>query len=287
MPIIPPSLLKLQQQFGAAISTPLELLDDEANFRVRTEKYDLSLIKLLVPRHDLGLSGVDRLATYNQQYWFRLLSTMQEEYPLLARLTGPRVFAQLVMDYLQQFPSNSASLRDLSRLLVTFMSMDGQYNRDNWVQAAELEYLFIHAFDAGRLPVLDLSALSIEQQQQHLGKPLQFQPDVRLFVESWNLVELRLIAKAENDPEGVLLIPAHGVHHWAIHRHDQRVKAEPLGPLQHQLLHQLQQGSPLELAVEHVAQQTDDHGRAFMEERITSWFDHWRRLGWFAQPQTL
>lgn len=284
MPTIPPSLLKLQQQFGDAISTPLELLDEDANFRMRTDRYDLSLIKLLVPRDDLGLSGVDRLATYNQQYWFRLLSTMQEEYPLLARLTGSRAFAQLVMDYLQQFPSNSASLRDLSRLLVTYMSMDGQYNRDAWVQAAELEYLYIHAFDTARLPTLDLSQLSESQQTEQLNRPLQFQPDIRLFLEDQNLVELRMIARSENDPQGDILIPAHGRHQWAIHRHKGRVCAEPLGPLQYQLLDQLQQGNPLDTAVEMVAIQTDSHGRAFMEERISSWFDHWRSLGWFAQP---
>ncbi|HAI14426.1 MAG TPA: hypothetical protein DCM28_22165 [Phycisphaerales bacterium] len=284
MPTIPPSLLKLQQQFGEAISTPLELLDEDANFRMRTEHYDLSLVKLLVPREDLGLSGMDRLATYNQQYWFRLLSTMQEEYPLLARLTGPGVFAQLVMDYLQQFPSNSASLRDLSRLLVTYMSMDSHYNRASWVQAAELEYLYIHAFDAGRLPVLDLSHLSPEQQVDQLALPIRFQPDLRLFSESWNLVELRMLARSENDPEGPILIPAHAQHHWAIYRKEHYVTAEAIGVFQYQLLDALMQGKPLEDAVNHVVEQTDDHGRAFMQERLTSWFDHWRRLGWFAQP---
>lgn len=286
MPTIPPSLLKLQQQFGNAISTPLELLDEQANFRMRQERYDLELIKLLVPRDDLGLSGADRLATYNQQYWFRLLTTMQEEYPLLARLTGQRVFAQLVMDYLQQFPSHSATLRDLSRLLVTYMSMEGAYNRSAWVQAAELEYLYIHAFDAPSLPVLDISHLTPSQQEEQLGRPLMFQPDIRFFAEDWNLVELRQIAMREADPEGDILIPAHGRHHWAIHRQKHRVCAEALGPLQYQLLIHLQQGLSLADTVNKVAQEMNEQAGDFMEERIAMWFNHWRLLGWFAQPDT-
>ena len=70
MPTIPPSLLKLQQQFGHAISQPLILLDEQANFRMQSEKYEMSLVMQLVGRDDLGLTGSDRLETYNQQYWF-------------------------------------------------------------------------------------------------------------------------------------------------------------------------------------------------------------------------
>lgn len=284
MPTIPPTLRKLQEQFGQAISTPLELLDEQAHYRVHTERYDGELVSHLLPRTDMGLSGADRLATYNQQYWFRLLSTMQEEYPLLARLAGPRVFAQLVMDYLQQFPSHSPSLRDLSQLLVTFMSMSTDYNRPQWVQAAELGYLYIHAFDATANPVLDLSHLSLEEQEGHLFMPLMFQPHWRLFTEDWNLVELRMIAKSENDPEGDILIPAHGRHHWAIYRQlNGHVAAEPLGPIQFQLLNLLQQGHGLEAAVETIAQNSNHSTQLFMEERLAMWFNHWRMLGWFSQ----
>ena len=34
---------------------------------------------------DRGQTGAARLSSYNRQYWFRLLSVMQEEYPLLRR----------------------------------------------------------------------------------------------------------------------------------------------------------------------------------------------------------
>ena len=282
MPIIPPSLLKLQQLFGDAISMPLELIDDDANFRMREEEYDSEILKLLLPREDLGLTAADRLATYNQQYWFRLLSTMQEEYPLLARLMGVRVFAELVMDYLQQFPSSSVSLRDLSRLLVTYMSMSSTYNRTQWVQAAELECLYIHAFDAAQLPVLDLSLLTEAQQEAQLTDSLVFQPHFRLFVEDSNLVELRMIASHEKDPEAALLIPAHVKHHWAIYRQNNHVQAEALGPLQYQLLDHLQQGLSLEHAVEQIASNVDTHTQQFLEERLAMWFNHWRTLGWFA-----
>lgn len=284
MPQIPPSLLELQQKFGNAISTPLELLDDDANFCMRQDLYDLSLIQMLVPREDLGLSGADRLATYNQQYWFRLLSTMQEEYPLLARLTGPRLFAQLVMDYLQQFPSSTATLRDLSRWLVTFLSMHTSYNRPQWLQAAELEYLYIHAFDAAQLPVLNLNQLTSAQQQEQITKPLIFQPHFQLFAEQLNLVELRMSAKQENDPQAALLIPLAGNHHWAVFRIDNQVHAEPLGPLQYQLLANLKRGLCVDDAVGTVMENCNEHAQQFVEERLAMWFAHWRAMGWFVQP---
>ncbi len=241
-PSPPASLTRMQDGFGRSIATPFEFLDEDNTWRLRTEEFPEHVVALMRRRGEL--SGSTRLGVYNQQYWFRLFTTMQEEYPLLRHLLGVLDFNRLVSAYLDRHPSRSPSLRWLSVHLREFLGGEHRWNRPVLRECAALEYAYIHAFDAAAEPPLDPRALSEAGREELAMRPLGLQPHLTLYDEHWNLVELRAQAKDDKDDE-LQLTPEERRGFWAIHRADGRIPAERLGPLQYQLLGALVGGASL------------------------------------------
>src|SRR5215469_18246181 len=59
------------------------------------------------------LTSFERLEIYNRQYWFRLYSSFEEDFPGLEAIIGRAKFENLMRDYLSDCPSRSFSLRNL------------------------------------------------------------------------------------------------------------------------------------------------------------------------------
>jgi len=275
---IPPALADLQRAFGQAIATPFRF-DAEGTWRTRRETYPADLVAQMVPCPERDLDGSQRLSTYNEQYWFRLNTTLRQEYPLLERLVGKEGFNRLVSDYLEAFPSRSPTLRDLSNDLAAFLGGRHEWNTTLLREAARLDYLYIQAFDAAACPIFDPATLSAAQQDALSRDRLRFQPHWFLFAEHWPLVRLRecLVAGQEPGP----LPPPERRGFWAIHRAGS-VAAVRLGPLQYRLLEDLHGGASIEQAVAALAEASDQEDRAFLARNISDWFAHWLALGWFA-----
>ncbi len=277
----PASLVRLQAEFGRSMATPFLFVDAAGEFRVQLDQFSPELVALMVPREDAGLSGADRLATYNQQYWYRLFSVMQEEYPLLRHLAGVTQLNQLTSAYLSEYPSRSPTLRNLSNDFVAYLAGDHPWNAPVWREAAQLDYIFIQVFDAAQRPALDPAALTPEQTAALLEKPLPFQPHVFLFEEHWNLVELRRAAWNDDDDE-LELTPVERHGQWAIFRgHGRTIPLELTEP-QYRLLGNLVAGDSLGNAVDALAATytgADLHG---IVASLQGWFAEWVSYGWFV-----
>lgn len=279
----PQGLEQIQQHFGTAMAMPFLFTDEEEDgFRLRKDQYPQEILDLMVPLPEKHLSGADRLGTYNRQYWFRLLTIMQKEYPLMMAMMGLGAFNRMVMDYLCAYPPSSPSLRDLSNHLVPFLNEDHEWNETFLIQAAELEFAYIQAFDAAHLPPLDLSQLSQEDQQNLLTQPLQLQPHLQFFREETNLMHWRIVVKAAEEPELVDVDLSPEPNHWAIWREDGATTAAQLGPLQWRILTHLQQGLSISEAIGETTQVTDEAGEQFISQHIGSWFAWWQGQGWFV-----
>src|SRR5581483_11509311 len=63
------------------------------------------------------LTSFERLEIYNRQYWFRLKDCFYEDYPGLRAILGDRRFERLACAYLDRYPSQSFTLRNLGRHL--------------------------------------------------------------------------------------------------------------------------------------------------------------------------
>ncbi len=276
---IPESLKKLQEQFGNIVSTPFEFLDQDGNYRMQLEQYSEQVVSLMAPLENL--SGAQRIATYNQQYWFRLFTVMQEEFPLLRHLLGILEFNKMVSHYLHEFPSTSPTLRNLSNNIEQFLKQQHRWNTQLNRQAASLDRIYIESFDAKQMPILQASQMDTNQLQKLLTTPLNFQLHWRLFKENWNLVELRLLA-ADDPDDKIELQPSEHLHYWAIFRNSCKIEIEQLGEIQYNLLMLLSRGLSLEQACNEMIENTDEEDIPFLIENIQYWFTRWSSLGWFS-----
>src|SRR5260370_2529700 len=67
------------------------------------------------------LTSFERLEIYNRQYWFRVLSSMIEDFPGLRAVLGARRFDAMCKAYLSACPSRSFTLRNLGARLESWL----------------------------------------------------------------------------------------------------------------------------------------------------------------------
>lgn len=272
----PPSLVRLQRAFGDAVATPFDLPNGTEGWRTRTQDYPPLAVRAVAPCP--GRDRADRIATYNQQYWFRLFSVMQREFPLLRHLIGLEDFNRLAMAYLDRHPPVSPSLRDLSNHLEAFLATDVPWNVPILRECTRLERSHIVAFDAPHLPWT--ASEGGGSSPGLLEGPLRLQAHWHLFDEHWDLVRLRELVRDDVDDE-IEVEPVAQRACWAIYRRGKRVVSERLGPLQFGLLEALAAGESLVEACERQAVDWDGEDLAFVRAHIGSWFRRWAALGWF------
>src|SRR5260370_15087841 len=96
------------------------------------------------------LTSCDRLKIYNRQYWWRLMSSLAEDFPGLQAVLGNRRFEALCKDYLVARPSRSFTLRNLGLDLEPWLRKNPQWAGSTQPIALEmvpLESAYIQAFD--------------------------------------------------------------------------------------------------------------------------------------------
>ena len=67
------------------------------------------------------LTSVERLEIYNRVYWFRLLSSLADDFPGLRGVIGQRKFEKVLLAYLTELPSESFTLRNLGSRLEAWL----------------------------------------------------------------------------------------------------------------------------------------------------------------------
>ncbi|MEK7953067.1 DNA-binding domain-containing protein [Luteolibacter soli] len=171
-------LEEIQREFFAALHMPLR-----GTSRRSTELPPCSeghLPEFLAKADELmkageNLSSAERLELYHRQYWFRVLDSVADDFPVLRRMAGEETFWSLLEGYLQAFPSESYTLRHLGRAVARFVSgwegIDAMRRR--WFTAvAELEYAAMETFEAAEREPLPPERIASEV--------LELQPHVRL-----------------------------------------------------------------------------------------------------------
>lgn len=89
-------------------------LDDNDRLRPDTRIPDL------ISPND-KLSATERIEIYARQYWWRLLQSLEEDFPVLQRVLGVERFNVLLKKYISECPSQSYTLRHLGRKLPKFI----------------------------------------------------------------------------------------------------------------------------------------------------------------------
>jgi hypothetical protein len=174
-------------------------------------------------------------AVYNQQYWFRLLTVMQDEYPLLARLLGLWSFNQLVQRYLLQHPPQHDDVRAIT---VAFPKYLQDLPMDlHLIEAAQLDRIRQVVFMA---PYESAWKLSPEEAQGFSRLQLHAAQNWSIFSEHWPLVSLSLHLDSRHGGGPLPLPAAHDQpRHWLIQRSTDGIDFLALEPLQAKLYEQV------------------------------------------------
>jgi hypothetical protein len=288
-------LLELQRRFAAAVMHPLTK-DETMPLRRRDGVANTAEAAALIKPND-RLTGFERLEIYNRQYWFRLYTSLEEDFPGLKAIVGSTRFDRLMRDYLTERPSESFSLRNLGSQLERWLLAHPAYlepRNQLALDMVRLEWAHIEAFDAGENPLLDPDDLaSIDENSR-----LRLQPYLRVLelhypVEDL-LIELRheagssdsssnnaSVARKTRHVRRVAMLPPERIF-LAVHRHQNSVYYKRLEREDYRLLQSLLAGGSIGQAIDFAFEDS-----AIREDARGPWlqqiFTSWSTLGWFTR----
>jgi hypothetical protein len=295
------NLEQLQREVFDVIRQPLT-----ASERMRKHTLDgrstREMVEKIIKPND-RLTSVERLEIYNRVYWFRILSSLAEDFPGLRAVVGQRNFDKLITAYLTELPSESFTLRNLGSRLEAWLRKNPRFAPKTERLALDmvrLEWADIDVFDSAELPKLT------ERDLQNLGEDpvLHLQPYLRLLDLSYPVDDLLLevrrqdeASEADTDTASNIVVMEHAPKHGskrvalpkakkvylAVHRQENEVYFKRLQPEAFALLVALQEGKPLSEAIAASVDWTRQKVE-YITVRLHDWFANWAQLGWFCRP---
>jgi hypothetical protein len=291
-----PELHALQQRMAAAVMRPLTR-DEDMRRRDESNRSISDQADEFIKPND-RLSSFERLEIYNRQYWYRLFSSFEEDFPGLKSIVGSRRFERLMRAYLHAHPSRSFTLRNLGSSLVAWLNKHPAHAAPYSAAAiamAALEWAHIEAFDNEQRPSLTAEqAASLDDTSR-----LALQPYLRL-VEAPCAVDDALIAVRDasqgagaqaSNAVAIHLVrrtrsrrPAPGQIYLAVHRHQDSVYYKRLAREDYRLLHAIESGATLGEALE-AAFTESAIPESDRPTHIQSAFHYLMQMGWFCIPE--
>jgi len=281
-----PSILKKNQQWFAGIITR----------RIDTDSRMMPISPKGVPMVEEAqdyilpsptLKSHERIELYNQQYWWRLLTTLQETYPLLTRLFGFYDFNEsIAFPYLEKYPPDHWSLSTLGKWLPRWI--EEEYSADDKQiihMAAHIDCAFNEGFIAKEYPRLDLQQFSKENDfSKLLDVKLYLQPHVYLFETGSNLFDFREKLMKEEEEywiEHDFPNLEHAQFYHVLFRNSRNNMAwEKVGRGEFFLLTLFVEGNSINNACE-VLEGQDRKICQEALENLSTWFQKWAVRGWF------
>lgn len=289
-------LLELQRTMARAVMQPLTFSErmqrtapDGKPMRAYAERF--------IKPND-RLTSFERLEIYNRQYWFRLLSSMVEDFPGLRAVLGDARFEAMSKAYITDCPSRSFTLRNLGSQLESWLHRHPRWAGKKQALALDivkLEWAEIDAFDGKAEPPLrpeDLSATAGPNLR------LRLQPYIHLLSLRYPVDDLLLEIK-KNDDDNDFASNAmqerrkrKRVQHvaklkpaaitLAVHRIDNSIYFRRLEREEFTLLSTLHEGKTLQKAVD-AAFRGSKIPPEELPGTIQRWFHNWAALGWFCK----
>jgi hypothetical protein len=244
------------------------------------------------------LTSFERLEIYNRQYWFRLLSSMIEDFPGLRAVLGDRRFEAMSKAYLVDCPSRSFTLRNLGARLEGWLRKHPKWagpKQELAVDIARLEWADIEAFDGKAEPALRPEDLRTDGG---VKLKLKLQPYVRLLDLKYPVDDLLLEVRKEDEDTDFASNAFQEKHKrkrvqtvaklkpaeifLSVHRVDDSVYFRRIAREEFVILIALRDGNALGKAIEAAFRKR----RGPAEEHaglVQQWFQNWAALGWFCR----
>jgi len=290
------SLAALQRTMARAVMQPLTPAERMQN-RAPDGKSMRAYAGRFIKPND-RLSSFERLEIYNRQYWFRLLSSMNEDFPGLRAVLGDKKFEAMGKAYLVDCPSQSFTLRNLGARLESWLRKHPKWAGPKQALAIDivrLEWADIEAFDGKAEAALrpeDLGAQASESLK------LKLQPYISLLDLQYPVDDLLLEVRKEDEDtdfasnafqekhkrkrvQAVAKLKPREIY-LAVHRVEDSVYFRRIEREEFVILRSLREGKSLGKAI--VA--AFGKSRIPAEERaglVQRWFQNWAALGWFCR----
>jgi hypothetical protein len=287
-------LAEIQRRMAAAVMHPFTRAETMPRRRRNGVSNQAEAESIIRPND--RLTSFERLEIYNRQYWFRLYTCFEEDFPGLQAILGRAKFDGLMRAYLTDCPSESFSLRNLGSRLEAWLEKHPETLAPHATLARDmvrLEWAHIEAFDSEEKSPLSADPFA------GLGEDsrLHLQPHVRLLALSYPVDDLLLQVRTENGSStsssnnaNVARKRRHVRHvaalaprpmHIAVHRHQNTVWYKPIGVEEFRLLSALEKDNPLGAAIDKAfdgSEIPEGQRPAFLQEA----FANWAMLGWFT-----
>jgi hypothetical protein len=289
-------LLNLQRRMSRAVMTPLTL--SERMRRVSPDGRPMRAVAAEFIKPNDRLTSFERLEIYNRQYWFRVLSSLIEDFPGLRAILGDRRFEAMCKAYLVDCPSRSFTLRDLGSRLESWLAKHPRWAGSKQALALDmvrLEWADIEAFDGKAEP-----PLRPEDLGPNAGPSLRLrlQPYIRLLDLRYPVDDLLLAVKREDEDtdfasnafserhkrkrvQAVARLKPAPIY-LAVHRMDFSVYFRRLEREEFLLLRAFTGGKPLDSAIA-LAFRKSSIPADKRPETVREWFQNWAALGWFCR----
>ena len=289
------TLAQLQREMARSVMMPLTQNEEMQRETPNGKSMEQVAASFIAPNSQL--SAFERLEIYNRQYWFRLYSCFEEDFPGLMAIVGRKKFDALMRAYLTEIPSTSFSLRNLGSQLEGWLREHPEFLEPRTELALDMvriEWAHIEAFDSAAEPLLDPDDLASVNEDSHL----RMQPYLRLLKLHYPVDDLIIEVRSESgssdsssnnasaarkrrtvhrvaqmEPEEIYL---------AVHRHENSVYYKQLGREDYQLLSALIAGESIGTAIDSAFE-----GSAIPEDErvpfLQTAFQTWASLGWFIK----
>jgi hypothetical protein len=289
-------LLNLQRRMARAVMTPLT--PSERMRRVAPDGRPMRTVAAEFIKPNDRLTSFERLEIYNRQYWFRVLSSLIEDFPGLRAILGDTRFEAMSKAYLVDCPSRSFTLRDLGSRLESWLAKHPRWAGSKQALALDmvrLEWADIEAFDGKAEPPLRPEDLGPDAGP---SLRLRLQPHIRLLELRYPVDDLLLAVKKEDEDtdfasnafserhrrkrvQAVARLKPAPIY-LAVHRMDFSVYFRRLEREEFLLLRAFTSGKSLDSAIA-MAFRKSAIPAAERPAKVREWFHNWAALSWFCR----
>jgi Putative DNA-binding domain len=191
---VPIALKETQEWFASIITRPI---DDNSQMNPRSPSgipMTVEAQKYIIPSPTL--TPDKRIQLYNQQYWWRLLSILHDNFPLTTRVFGYYDFNKMIgVPYLEKYPPKHWSLNHLGDLLPKWVREEYHEKDKALIQEAiDTDWAYVNGFFAGEYP------FEKGNENDILNKTLSLQPHLSLHSITHRLLPFRDVM-IEREPE--------------------------------------------------------------------------------------
>lgn len=290
------SLKEIQSFLIDAISQPLS---SEFEFEPNS-KYDSKIDSFVKPTSKQ--TARQRLGIYAKQYWFRLLDSLEEDFPGILKVLGREKFNLLLKGYLIDYPSDSHLLRDLGRYMEEYVREQRDLVEPHYdlvYDLARFEWAQVYAFDGDALPPVTLKEIESLDLEKNV---FNLQPYISLMELSYPLDDFKIALKkgrkvnAPSEASSTLrevtdepVLDSHSIPEaeqvfMVVHRFDNRVFFKRLEKHAFKLLELIATGETVSVACGELIcsyPELEDDIEA-LSSNVRNWFQSWVKLGWLS-----